>query len=71
MSPEPEVDFEGPGNRWYCWFCIGFTTCFCVLVDFNHFHILRAIGKGAFGKVSSSYNNSAICKINCLYRYAL
>lgn len=23
------------------------------LVDFNHFHILRAIGKGAFGKVSS------------------
>ena len=23
-------------------------------VDFSHFHILRAIGKGAFGKVSSS-----------------
>ena len=22
-------------------------------VDFNHFQILRAIGKGAFGKVSS------------------
>ena len=23
-------------------------------VDFDHFHILRAIGKGAFGKVSYS-----------------
>lgn len=25
------------------------------VVDFDHFHILRAIGKGAFGKVSKSY----------------
>lgn len=53
ISPEPEVDFDGPGK-----ICVVIVTllsltdsCF-VSVDFNHFHILRAIGKGAFGKVS-------------------
>ena len=33
-------------------------------VDFNHFHILRAIGKGAFGKVTlqfTRYSKSTVC----------
>ena len=42
--------------------CVGMAECvggvffhlyILNLVNFNHFHILRAIGKGAFGKVSS------------------
>ena len=34
-------------------------------VDFNHFHILRAIGKGAFGKVSpeiAHLNYPGVCE---------
>lgn len=38
----------------------------CGAVDFDHFHILRAIGKGAFGKVSYSVKMMCI-RMNQFY----
>ena len=35
-------------------------------VDFSHFKVLRAIGKGAFGKVSDGWCVCAVCVGVCL-----
>ena len=56
---KPSYDANGEGNRNNDFFFIGIKWLFLSLfsffaVNFDHFQILRAIGKGAFGKVNRS-----------------
>ena len=56
---KPSYDANGEGNYNNDFFYIGIKRQFLKLflslaVNFDHFQILRAIGKGAFGKVNHS-----------------
>lgn len=41
-------------------YLLNINICYFFAVDFDHFQILRAIGKGSFGKVSSVIYNTYI-----------
>ena len=42
---------EGTSITVPCGFCRPSQTLTCVVVNLNHFRLLRVVGKGAFGKV--------------------